>query len=1087
MKTSAIFKTSKVHPAEAGQQDAKNPLSKTDSLKTDKHDDNYGSIPSRSKNGSRVNSTAGGEVRSDRDSTGNPYRNQSIEKSDYKPLSTSYVRSSSTYSSPILPGYNLGGSSLNITADAGTGLAPMKSVKSDIRIPGFSNATALYVGAKGGLIFRAVRDDDNKPVILKYTRCKNPNDIAVGMLKAEYSILKEVQSSSNTNGLIIKAYDMAVFGLGACLVLEDIGGMSLTEWVETKRSFVVNRKGFGPRLATGFFVSEVLEIVRDCAAALQLLHGCKIIHKDITPNNVIVAMDEITLVSQVIDLSVASHVSTQAEISTTLEGTLSFMSPEQTGRFNRRLDYRSDLYGLGATMYFLLTGDRPFQEFEIDELSIIHAHLARPLIPPAERDPKIPSIVSELVYKLMKKSPEERYQTAAGLKSDLDILLQECLKQSDKEVFDLSPFALGKYDGKCLFSLPESLFGRDNEIKLLQEAFRKTCQTSTPSLCLVTGYSGIGKTRFVNEIAQDVTAVRANYVTGKCDQIRNRPLSCFLQGFQSLIKRQLAATDEEIERLKTSVSTEVRHLSLLLQVMPELKAIVDASSISASSEALSDSSLFLQEAFVDLVAVLTEDRPLCMFIDDLQWGDYPTFQLMQSFVKSPKVKRFFLIGAYRVNELASNAFLKAAIEKLKSDVPELVREVALNNFDLINTQQYIKSCFNGSFEENALAAMSELIYIKSRGNPYHLGKLLERLYEDKMIYVSYQDTPEGNVKFLWHANIKAIENLADENILQLVIHDMKHLDSSTKSVLQFASAIGNVFSLTLLRQSLAQRNVKDILLSLNQAINAGIIRPLTAWSAKLRVDMDEVFLDNLIQTDNPQFRWTHDQVQQAVYESIESDNVAAVEWAIADAWCRSKLNDNDDVLAVFEAAEHFVRSMNNINFRNSVSDENVRLAGTSLMRAGFKAYSGGAMDSAIKYFGLAFDLIGEHGWVNESKLKESFLEAHFCAQRAAVYMKDHNFRVKIFNSIVLHVESPLLRARAHAIEADGLEMEFKPECVERCHQALELLGHHLPKASTCQRLVRRRDFFNIPTLPEEREEKSNLIAQCLGVMGVYFY
>ncbi|KAJ3266008.1 hypothetical protein HDU76_011977, partial [Blyttiomyces sp. JEL0837] len=245
----------------------------------------------------------------------------------------------------------------------------------------------MYIGSRAS-VYRGIRDRDGTSVILKYSKCKNPNDVSVGMLKAEFSLLKKVHEdgvklvlnsnesgsagNGGTSGLIIKAYDMAIFGLGACLVLEDIGGVSLTEWVETKKSFLLDHRGFGPRLSTGFFVSEVLEIMRDCAAALQILHGCKIIHKDITPNNIIVAMDEKRLTTQLVDLSVASHISTQAEISTTLEGTLSYMSPEQTGRFNRRLDYRSDLYGLGATMYFLLTGIRPFQEYEIDELSIIH-------------------------------------------------------------------------------------------------------------------------------------------------------------------------------------------------------------------------------------------------------------------------------------------------------------------------------------------------------------------------------------------------------------------------------------------------------------------------------------------------------------------------------------------------------------------------------------------------------------------------------------------------------------------------------------------------------------------------------------------
>ncbi|KAJ3319415.1 hypothetical protein HDU76_000540 [Blyttiomyces sp. JEL0837] len=707
-------------------------------------------------------------------------------------------------------------------------------------------------------------------------------------------------------------------------------------------------------------------------------------------------------------------------------------------------------------------------------------------------------MVSEVVCKLMKKSPEERYQTAAGLKADLDRLLKEMLTSDAdaSEYFEsFSMFSLGEFDGASLFSLPDDLYGRDNEIKLLREAFKKTCEMSTPSLFLVTGFSGIGKTRFVNEIAQDVTALRATFVTGKCDQIRNRPLSCFLQGFQSLIKRQLAASEEEIETLKNSISRGVKHLALLIQVMPELKAIVDEKSISSIVESSLDSSLCLQEAFVDFVSVLTEDRPLCMFIDDLQWGDYPTFQLMQSFVKSPKTKRFFLIGAYRENELESNAFLKAAIDKLKSDVPERVVEVGLNNFDFGTTERYIKSCFNGSFEETLWSRLAVLIFEKTRGNPYHLGKLLVRLYQDNIIFTSSPSSQKG---FRWNANIEALEGLGElsENILQLVMHDLAHLDSSTKTLLQYASGIGNVFSFALLRQSLSHWKTKDIIVSLNLSINAGIIRPLTTWSAKLTPEIDDDFLANLIETENPQYRWSHDRVQQAVYESISPENAAAVEWAIGEAWQQQIEDKNDDVQPIFESAEHFIRSLKDMKFRNVLVDDKVKLAGIALIHAGIRAYTGGAMDSVLKYLRLAFQVLGESGWNEGSEIHNQVLEAHYCAQRAAVYMKDSGFRTEIFNDIVAHVNSPLLKAKAYFIESDGLEMDFKPECVERCHQTLELLGYYLPRASKftvikgsllCRRLVRHPDFFKVLTLPEEKDERNNLISSCLNVLGLYYY
>ncbi|KAJ3327137.1 hypothetical protein HDU76_012341 [Blyttiomyces sp. JEL0837] len=946
-------------------------------------------------------------------------------------------------------------------------------------VPGYKDATIIFSN-EHLVVYRARRATDEKPFMLKYVVCNDPQDVVVVMLKAEYRLLKELEESCCPFGLI-KAEDMIFLGKGAVLVVEDIGGTSLTQWVESRQGFLVDRKGWGPRLSTGFFLNEVLTIVKNCAVTLEKLHGQKYIHKDITPNNIITVFRRKHFETRLIDLSVACHLSTQAELSSAMEGTLAYIPPEQTG----------------ATFYFLLTGLRPFQDFETDELSIIHAHLARPVIPPHVVDSRIPKIISEMVLKLMQKAPEERYQTASGISADIDRYVDECFQTSPEYLLvDGHEFTLGEFDIANRFSVPEKLYGRSKEVELLSKVFRQTCQLNIPSVFWVAGYSGIGKTRFVNEILKDVTGAKGIYITGKCNQIRNRPLSCFIQSFQSLIKKILASSPEEVARYKTLFTSDIRQPRLIIEVLPEIVGVLE--SPPDVNDGLSEASAMLNEALIDFISVVTKQSPLCIFVDDLQWGDHPTFLLFQAFAKSSKAGRLFLIGAYRSNELSEKPLLKASIDQIYYDVPERVTSVELGNFDLKTTVQFVADSFKGELSLDDGDMLGHIVFEKTRGNPYHMCKLLDRLYDDRFISGSTERSGDGALHFKWSINFQAIQETdsLSDNIIELLFRDLKQLNAETLKLLQYAAGIGSTFTYSILSKALDPMTPNDIIPCINHAILACIIKPITSWSARLTVEMDEAFLQTLQETDGLQFQWAHDRMEQAVYESIPPSEVPMLEWAVAKAWMSlSKENAESEVL--YEAAEHFYKAFEREEFRSTLQQSDIDFAALTLIQAGSKAYQSTAMQAVIKYNRMAFLMLGERIWRPSANLTKVAFESHYQALKAAIYVGNADFRAQTFDAIMTHVDLPLQRAKALLAEAEGLETHHNPLCLDRCLEALAVLGLKFPRKGSTMSIIRtcakflwiyyRYDITLLPNKPEDMDERSQLVCSCLSTLAHYGY
>ncbi|HSF73661.1 MAG TPA: AAA family ATPase, partial [Microcoleus sp.] len=388
-----------------------------------------------------------------------------------------------------------------------------------LSIAGVAAQTLLYESANS-LVYRAIREADKGPIILKLLKESYPTPQELVRYRTEYRITQELKQPG-----VVQVYDLQKYQNSLVMFVEDFGGESLTIWMQQRK----------------FTLEEFLQIAIATTEILGQIHSANIIHKDINPSNIV--YNPQTKQLKIIDFGISTQLTRETpslKNPNVLEGTLAYISPEQTGRMNRALDYRADFYSLGVTFYELVTGKLPFETE--DALELVHCHIARQPVPPHEIEPEIPIIVSQIVSKLMAKNAENRYQTALGLKHDLEMCLLQLQETDSIEEFDL-----GRRDITDRFLIPEKLYGRETEVDNLLAAFERV-STGSGEMMLVAGFSGIGKTAVVNEVHKPIARQRGYFIKGKYDQFqRNIPFSAFVQAFRELMGQLLSESDAQLQ------------------------------------------------------------------------------------------------------------------------------------------------------------------------------------------------------------------------------------------------------------------------------------------------------------------------------------------------------------------------------------------------------------------------------------------------------------------------------------------------------------------------------------------------------------
>src|SRR5215469_14012306 len=489
------------------------------------------------------------------------------------------------------------------------------------------------------VLYRGRRDADPRHILVLVPLSKQPAQSALGRLEHEYSLRTRLDPAWAVVPLALVREKGQLI-----LVLEDPGGLPLDMLLERPLE-----------------LRAFLRISINLANALGRLHERGIIHRDVKPANV-----EVDTTSSKVWLSgfgIASELPRERQAPDppeTIAGTLAYMAPEQTGRMNRSIDSRSDLYSLGVTLYEMLTGVLPFSAS--DPMEWVHCHIARQPPPPAVRRQEVPETLSAIVLKLLDKTAEERYQTAAGLEADL----RECLRDWES-LGGIRPITPGLHDASGRLLIPEKLYGRDRDIEALLEAFHRVVLHGTQEFVLVSGYSGVGKSSVVNELQKAIVLPGGLFTSGKFDQFRRDvPYVTFAQACRSLVRQFLGKRVEEVAPWRDAVREAAGSSGrLLIDLIPELEFVMGeqpAVPVLFPGDARNRLHVLFRRF---LAACAQEKHPLVFFIDDLQWLDAATLKLLEHVVTDPDLRYFLLVGAYRDNEVTASHPLRLMLNSLR--------------------------------------------------------------------------------------------------------------------------------------------------------------------------------------------------------------------------------------------------------------------------------------------------------------------------------------------------------------------------------------------------------------------------------------
>ncbi len=478
-------------------------------------------------------------------------------------------------------------------------------------LPGYEIIEELYRGRKT-VVYRGRRNKDHHTVVIKAIRPDEASPFDAVRLHHEHETMQRADCAG-----VVKVHGIEHHHDLHALILEDFGGVSLKYIIQSKR----------------FDILAVLQIACQLAEILAEIHGRNIIHKDVNPNNIIMNPD--TGQVKLTDFGIASLLPREtASIGSLngLEGSLPYISPEQTGRMNRSLDYRTDLYSLGVTLFELLIGWVPFQSTE--PLELIHSHIAKMPSPPSALNLGVPQSLSEIVMKLLAKNADERYRSARGLKADLDQCLREW--QTSGHITHFPP---GENDTTDRFSIPQHLYGRERETSELLEAFERVSD-GPAEIMLVSGHAGIGKSALIHEIHKPITGRRGFFITGKFDQFkRNIPYASLAQAFQEFIRQLLTRTDDELEVWKTNLREALQHNGqVLVKIIPELELVVGEQPVLPDLPATESQNRF-NSVFLRFVSAIAQpDHPFVLFLDDLQWADTASLKVIQLLLTDRRLK-----------------------------------------------------------------------------------------------------------------------------------------------------------------------------------------------------------------------------------------------------------------------------------------------------------------------------------------------------------------------------------------------------------------------------------------------------------------
>ena len=798
--------------------------------------------------------------------------------------------------------------------------------------------TETLWGDERAALLRGVSPDGN-PVLLRLVHAEQA--AALEQLEREFSLRQMLgEGWALVPHHLVRAADAHV------LLLNDPGGVTLTQMLT------------GP-----FELSRFLRVAVGLTQAIDQMHRQGLIHRDLKPDNILIDAENTVRLTGFGFASIAPREHQAPEPLQVIPGTFAYMAPEQTGRMNRSVDTRSDLYSLGIVLYEMITGVVPFSA--VDPMEWVHCHIARQPLPPAEQVNDLPVTVSNIIMKLLSKAAEDRYQSAAGLSVDLQLCLL-----SWQRTGHISLFLLGAQDGSDHLVIPEKLYGRDQEIRRLNVAFEKVMADGRTRLLLLSGYPGIGKSALANELQKQIIPTHGIFASGKFDQYKgNIPFATIAQVVAGIVHEILGRSETELQMYVQSLQRELgSNGQLLIGLVPDLELLIGKQPPPPELPALEAEKRLLAVLRQFVSAVAMRGHPLVVFFDDLQWSDLNSLGVIEDLATHPDIHNLLLIGSFRDNEVTANHPLTLTMDSLRR-AGCVVDDLVLTALAVDDVAVMISDTLNCPF--SYAVPLAQLVWEKTAGNPFFTIQFLGALKEEGVLVFSAQD---GR----WHWDMTAIHNKGfTDNVIELMLTKFQRLSPLALEGLKELACLGNAVDLTLLPELHDTSSG-----GLNEAIQMGFV----------------------IKVGGKSLKFAHDRVQEAAYAMIAPDQRAAMHLRIGRAMV-SRLDELALGDVIFDVVDQFNRSSDLV----TAQEERDMLWQLNL-KAGQKAKAASAFAAACSYFGQAMDFLPGDAW--QRHYDDTFLV--YMERSSAEFLSGHHAVAdELFNAILENVRSNSDRAKVY--------------------------------------------------------------------------
>ncbi len=860
------------------------------------------------------------------------------------------------------------------------------------------------------------------PVLLKAPAHEALSSSLIDQLHNEYAITTQLANVCSVRS----AYAMEGTESQPVLLLEYIPGRSLAELI----------------CSYSLDMAQKLNLAVKIASSLSCIHEQQVMHKDLNSDNILVASNDKPGSQDgvyIIDFGLASNLlqenPSHLKLEETLVGSLAYISPEQTGRMNRRVDYRTDLYSLGVVLYELFTGQLPFESG--DALEMIHAHIARQPQPPHQVDTSIPIPVSEAILKLLAKNAEDRYQTANGLKSDL----KHCIDQWQSQD-QIEPFALGGDDFTGRLNIPQKLYGRQTEIEQLQNILDRAV-AEQPQLLLVAGYSGVGKTSLVREIQKDVINKQGIFIEGKFDQLqRTQPYYAWAHAFTQLVDNMLAESETSIAVWRETILEALgNNGQIIIDLIPNLERIIGPQPKVPLLGGVENQNRFnfIFNRFISSLA--TPKQPLVVFLDDLQWVDPASLNLIEAILAVQETSCIMVIGAYRSNEVDPAHPLAVSQKEMQTE-SERVTVITLGDLPSGDTNHLLADSLQLSVPD--CQDLDKILVEKSGGNPFFYRQLLYTLEADKLLKFDHEHR-----RWQWDDTLgKSVQ--ARGSVIDLMIEKIRTLPDETQYALSLAACIGSLFDIGTLN-IITEQEQADVLSDLNPAIQEGLI----------------------IHSDG-HFSFAHDRIQEVGYNLIPPSDLPQTHLAIGRTLLANTADEDLDE-EIFAIVGHLNAGWEFID-RDS---EKIELAMLNL-KAGQKAKAAAAYSDAKKFIEIGIEHLSPDSWQDLYELTLSlhnengelaYLTGRFDQLAPTVDLIQSNAR-SIYDQMRIYMtQIEAETAQYHVVEALDIGLEI-----------LRDLGFEIPTQPNAEDIQRLNDKFSglltsnpleqIACLPQMSDERA---------------